>query len=214
MNTNRQVSLPQLAAWAIVIGGHVLLIALVLSARPQAVQPAESDSKKRTVLFFVELPPPVTARTPVLAPKPVRQGAARAREEASPDTSIHVPVDAGAGDTPPINWHDEAERSARAAMGEALKYEKRNCDNGDPPNPLLPRCPKPVPPPKWEPEPKKAGFIGPLPYVRIGDCIVGLGFIGCSKDKPNGDLFKDMNNPDRDRSSVPDVDTINKGIGK
>ena len=77
----------------------------------------------------------------------------------------------------------------------------------DPPNPLLPKCRKPKPPPEWEPQPKKAGFIGILPYVRVGNCIVGLGFLGCTvgKSEANGHLFDDMNDPDRPRSSVPDV---------
>ena len=60
---------------------------------------------------------------------------------------------------------------------------------------------------QWEPEPKRAGMIGLLPYVRLGKCVIGLGFWGCSigKQSPDGTLLDDMRNPDRPVSSVPDL---------
>jgi hypothetical protein len=59
----------------------------------------------------------------------------------------------------------------------------------------------------WQPEPKRAGFIGIFPYVRLGRCIIGLGFWGCAVQTPSADgtLFEDMRNPDRPASSVPDL---------
>jgi hypothetical protein len=53
-----------------------------------------------------------------------------------------------------------------------------------------------------------AGFI---PHVHIGQrCVVGLGFFGCNLSKlpeANGHLLDGMQDPNRWRSSVPDVDT-------
>jgi hypothetical protein len=40
--------------------------------------------------------------------------------------------------------------------------------------------------------------------------VVGLGFFGCAlgkKPEANGHLFDGMHDPDRQRSSVPDIDT-------
>jgi hypothetical protein len=60
---------------------------------------------------------------------------------------------------------------------------------------------------EWQPEPKRAGFVGIFPYVRIGRCIIGLGFWGCTVQtpSPDGTLFEDIRNPDRPVSSVPDL---------
>jgi hypothetical protein len=58
----------------------------------------------------------------------------------------------------------------------------------------------------WEPEPKRAGFVGIFPYVRVGKCLIGLGFWGCAvqTQSPDGTLLEDFRNPDRPTSSVPD----------
>ncbi len=65
---------------------------------------------------------------------------------------------------------------------------------------------------EWDPEPDQVGLAeGFIPYVRIGQrCVVGLGFFGCNLSKlpeANSHLFDGMHDPDRQRSSVPDVDT-------
>jgi hypothetical protein len=60
---------------------------------------------------------------------------------------------------------------------------------------------------EWNPEEKKAGLL-PLPYVRLGNCVVGLGFFGCSGGtEANGHLFDDLKKGDRPVSSVPDPNT-------
>jgi hypothetical protein len=49
---------------------------------------------------------------------------------------------------------------------------------------------------------------GGLPYMEIGKrCAIGLGFFGCGIGElppPNGHLFDGMDDPDRERSSVPE----------
>lgn len=63
---------------------------------------------------------------------------------------------------------------------------------------------------EWDPEPDMFGIEGLLPFVRLGErCIAGLGFFGCGIGKlpePNGNLFDDMKDPERPKSSVPDAD--------
>ena len=54
------------------------------------------------------------------------------------------------------------------------------------------------------------GFSGGLPYVRVGErCVIALGFFACGFGGPppaKGDLFEGMDDPERDRSSVPSSD--------
>jgi hypothetical protein len=114
---------------------------------------------------------------------------------------------------PSIDWNLEAERAARATVDRIAQQAKPKCDDWDAsnqPGVLLPKCKKHVPGLRWDPEPKRAGFIGIIPYVRLGKhCIVGLGFFGCAIGKlpeANAHLFDHMRDPDRDRSSVPDID--------
>jgi hypothetical protein len=127
-------------------------------------------------------------------------------------TPESVAIDQG-DQAPPasgIDWHGEIGRAAKEAAAavpqEQLRLPCREPRRaGDPPQI---GC---RPPPKlteWEPEPPVAGFAGGLPFVRLGQrCAIGLGFFGCGigeKPKPNGDVFKSMDDPDRPRSSVPE----------
>jgi hypothetical protein len=74
---------------------------------------------------------------------------------------------------------------------------------------MLPRCNKQPRPFEWNPEQKRVGFAGVLPYVRLGDfCVLGLGFFACAvgeRPRANIHLFDEMDNPNRPRSSVPDA---------
>jgi hypothetical protein len=115
-------------------------------------------------------------------------------------------------DKPLIDWNLEAERAARATVDQMAQHGEPKCEPSDAanhPGLLLPKCKQPVPGFAWDPQPKKAGFIGIFPYVRLGKhCIVGLGFFGCAIGKlpeANGHLFDQLSDPDRDRSSVPDL---------
>ena len=109
-----------------------------------------------------------------------------------------------------IDWKLEAERSARYTIDSAGQPGPRHFGE----QPVSPFREKKKPPHEfqWNPEPKKAGLAGGfIPYVRLGKrCVVGLGFWGCALGKlpeANSHLFDEMTNPDRLRSSVPDVDT-------
>jgi hypothetical protein len=68
-------------------------------------------------------------------------------------------------------------------------------------------CKKEIVAKDWRPQPKRAGFVGIFPYVRVGKCIIGLGFWGCmvQTPSPDGTLLEDFRNPDRPVSSVPDL---------
>jgi hypothetical protein len=90
------------------------------------------------------------------------------------------------------------------------QHEKRRGDDSDSssqPSVSLPKCKQHKPEFGWNRDPNEAGFIGILPYVRLGKrCIVGLGFFGCAVGKlpqANGHLLDHMNDPDGERFSVP-----------
>ena len=97
-----------------------------------------------------------------------------------------------------IDWRAEGERSARIIVEQSQSNRTRQ----------QPREQKPSF--EWHPEPRKAGFSGLLPYVRLGKrCMLGLGFFGCAigeLPKADGTLFDDMGDPDLRRSSVPVAD--------
>lgn len=108
---------------------------------------------------------------------------------------------------PPIDWYREAEAVAEATIRQGAQPGPRRF--GQQPATPYQKC-KRRESPEWTPEPKRAGFAGGLPYVRVGErCIVGLGFLGCALGKlpeANGQLLAGMNDPDRPSSSVPDIE--------
>lgn len=127
----------------------------------------------------------------------------------SESTAITLPEEEQGPGTNAIDWQREAERSARITVEQGAKSREKHIGQ-HPPSPFREKKkPKEF---EWDPEPDKAGFAaGFIPYVRIGQrCVVGLGFFGCNLSKlpeANSHLFDGMHDPDRQRSSVPDIDT-------
>jgi hypothetical protein len=191
--------------WAIIIGGHALLI-IVFTSSKWRVQTGESsaieviplDEPRSEAASLAPVPEPVLASIP---------------PEISPNsTAITLPPEEepqGPGSNT-IDWKLEAERSAHIVFTEQGSKRGPKKLGEHPPSPFREK-PKPKEFP-WDPEPPKAGFAGGfIPYVRIGQrCVVGLGFFGCNLSKlpqANSHLFDGMHDLDRNRSSVPDIDT-------
>lgn len=208
----RRLSLTRYLAWAIVLGGHVFLIVLFSSNRPRESR-AESSPEEPTVLLFLDVPPlpeepaekPTVART-----KPRRERPpARAESDSSASTAPAAEAPSAPGR---VDWYREAQRVAQQRGADLVPPQAHKCDpkSSDRPGSLLPKCGKHTSGShEWEPEPKRAGFQGLLPYVRLGKrCAVGLGFFGCALGhlpEADGHVFDDMHEPDRPRSSVPDI---------
>lgn len=205
---SRRLTFAQCAAWAIVIGGHWLLVLLLSNIRPRDIQIPESDSQNQSILLLDLTPPAISL--PAQKPSPERSAITYARERPSPDTAGGSTALEAPPAIPPIDWYLEGERVVHATGAEWTEPNEPKCRASDHPGSLRPECREPKRPSDWEPEPEKAGFAGLLPYVRLGKrCVIGLGFFGCGIGKlpePNGDVFDAMNDPDRPRSSVPDVD--------
>lgn len=203
--------------WAFIIGGHALLI-LVFTSGKRVVQTLDVPSPG--VLLLIDLPSepepsssvPVT-EAPQLASVPVIMPRLPPPDIDPNSTAITLPEETqpeGPGSNA-IDWRHEAERSAQSVVERDAKSVEKHIGE----HPPVPSAFQKKKPPKefpWDPEPKKAGLAaGFIPYVVIGQrCVVGLGFFGCSlgkKPPANSHLFDGMHDPDRQRSSVPDVDT-------
>jgi hypothetical protein len=187
----------------LVIGGHVLIL-LVLS-RPGSslvrrvpeeivsvalsIVPTDRTRRDETNAAPKETPGGISTRQ-FIAPERARSPVAEAEEALSEQ---------------PIDWNAAAERSARRASVSTGEPGAR-VFGVTPESPYRP-CEKKESSFKWDPEPKKAGFAGGLPYVTVGErCVIGLGFFGCSLGElppANGTLLDDMNAADQPQGSVP-----------
>jgi hypothetical protein len=201
--------------WAFIIGGHALLIMVFIGGKRQ-IQQVSADAPSPGVLVLLDLPTgsssaEVVTEAPQLASVPVITPRLPIPEIDSESTAITLPPETeqeGPGSNA-IDWQLEAERSARATVERNAKSREKRIGE-HPPSPFREK-PKPKEFP-WDPEPDKAGFAaGFIPYVVIGErCVVGLGFFGCAlgkKPAPNSHLFDGMHDPNREHSSVPEIDT-------
>ena len=211
----RRESFARCAAAVLVIGGHALLIVLLLRSHPRPTK-GDASVPSRGTLVILELrgrpeEPSAAAsehtRAGVTAPPAqLRLSSAQPGAPPAPDTAIQaLPVN------PPIDWYREAEIVAREAGARVLPPARTDCDEDSRPGSLRPKCRKDAAEFLWDPEPRRFGIEGGIPYVRVGPCVVALIAFGCGigKTDANGELFKDMRHPDRPTSSVPDVNEGN-----
>jgi hypothetical protein len=196
------------AVAALVIHGALILVAIrvrtptrELPALPQFVSLWLREP--HTLPMRVSQTPEAPA--PPVSPGPAEPGraVARAAEDsgsASPDVEA---VEAPAS----IDWMREGSLVARSA-GETLQPERSDAFSGPVPR-MREACVTKETSFKWNPEEKRVGFSGGLPYVLLGNCVVGLGFFACpmgEQPPPNSHLFDDMVASNRQESSVPDAD--------
>ena len=199
--------LRRFVVFVLVAGAHVMLLMLPFEPERREYEGHGSD-EKRTQLFF--------RRTPDVERRSLRE----IRPPAEPEIRTSITIDApsaigaapfegasasGTGAGPSIDWNEEARRAAAAAAEKAPMPDRSKCDATGLDDPALPDC---KPPPEFKWAPPKAGFSNGLPYMRLGDrCVIGLGLFGCGigkKPPARGDLFEGMDDPERDRSSVPE----------
>ena len=208
MERARRRSLDRVGSLVIVLGGHLLVIAALSLGRPTELRKVNADSRES--LIWIPVSPDV--------PRKQREPAERVDPRSRPQIALqgpHSKHDAGAAAVQPsepiagrtTDWALEAETVAGSMAPRMIKELQRTCAEAERRAQALPQgCKKRSDPKAWEPEPKRAGFVGIFPYVRLGPCVIGLGFFGCvGKGSPNGTLLEDIHNPDRPRSSVPDL---------
>jgi hypothetical protein len=224
MEQGQERSVRRFGILAIVLGGHVLLVMLFSSSKPADPRRSEPGSAPREVMVLLDLESrpeeePPAKRTPESAPSSAsarRSRVDRPREASrnesaeSPESSAIDAPDDPEG-IPKIDWQREREITANSMAPKLLKEQQRKCAEAARTGAATPPgCKKRSYETDWEPEPKRAGMQGLIPFVRIGKrCVVGLGFFGCAIGKlpeADGTLFKDMRDPNRPRSSVPELE--------
>jgi hypothetical protein len=196
---------------------HAVLVGFAL--RYQQNLRIEKRSDEPLLIFLAprqEVPPPVSAQARTTAePKKAAAPAplsSSAKQQSMGDFAISLDAPALDAEGLPlrlgVDWEQEAVRVADAQAVPIFKELKQLCEQAALRGEQPPGCHRYKKPDAWTPEPKKFGFIGGLPYVRLSKrCILGLGFFGCGVGHlpdADGHVFDDMRDPDRPRSSVPD----------
>jgi hypothetical protein len=197
------------AALALALLAHALIIWTLLHAFAPLPQPHTALEERITLLY---LPPPEQA-APQAAPASGTLAAAhrrsRIRSLEAPEPSTGAAPAAAApqpAPLPPIDWMAEQQHVAESTGSNLWKQLSQHCHDAEAQHIYPPECHRYVAPEPWEPVQKHFGLAGPLPYVRAGNCVLGLGFFGCAVGKPppsNGHGFDGMRDPDRP-GSVPD----------
>jgi hypothetical protein len=195
---------------AIVLGGHWLLIEVLFGGRLAESRKLTGDPPMSWVWIpaTLERPPKQPQQTTNTERRPRRPIAQRAPTEpsAGAPTLAMQPSEPAADNVP--DWISEAHSIAQSIAPQLNNELQEKCATAKRLAQALPAgCKKKSFVKDWQPEPQRAGFIGIFPYVRIGRCLIGLGFWGCTvqEPSPDGTLLEDFRDPDRPRSSVPDL---------
>ncbi len=193
------------AVLLVIIGAHVLLIVVFSRAGKQYLRSAQSEPETSSLLFFFELPPPEEP-TPDAAPQAERSTESHPAARPDAGTAITLPAESSTPASTAIDWYAQAEELAREKSAPAPRGPRTFGEI--PKSPFTRKQPTPQTP--WKPQEKRAGFEGPLPYVRLGRrCILMPPFIGCAigkLPKSKGIPREEVLDRDRDRSSVPMLD--------
>ena len=200
----------QVGRLAIVLGGHWLLIEVFFGGR--LVEPRSVPRHSPEPLLWIPITPNIPPEQPERVEKTDhRPRAAIARGVAAEPRAAAAavpmrPSEPGAVRVP--DWNLEAQSVAQSMAPRLINELQHRCATAERLAQAPPvGCSKDSFEKHWQPEPKRAGLVGIFPYVRLGRCIIGLGFWGCAvqEPSPDGTLLEDIRNPDRPASSVPDL---------
>jgi hypothetical protein len=201
------------AAWAVALLAHAILIWALLQVTPPL---PHSAALERMTLIYLPPPdratqgpaspapePPVTAAAPA-AHRPSRNHSPDA--PAPPSEAAPIPPPPHPEQPPPIDWAAEQTQVAQSQAREHWTQLAQHCRDAEALHIHPPECHRYIEPEPWKPEEKRFGMAGPLPYVRAGRCVLGLGFFGCAvgkKPPPDSHVFDGMRDPDRP-GAIPD----------
>ena len=208
---------PRWVIAATILATHALVLVLLLASRRTVPLSATAYEQEQHLVYLKDFTPPdpTAASRDGLTPRPRTEQAQGSRVPAPQSVPGAAPA---APESPSlIDWDLEAEATADAIVRDLLKGDQRKCDDSPKRDPWLPPCKRSTPKFGWDPQEQRAGFSDGLPYVRLGRrCILVLGMIGCSVGRvpdANSHLLDHMKDPDRDRSSVPDIDDVDAPLG-
>ena len=197
----------------LVIVVHALLVALVLRQQGKIALQHASNALPLILLTPTAPLPPPSALAPAKSTESRSAASPKRAEPVTGEFAISLDTQpAPSSDALPlrlgVDWDHEAATVADSQATSIFKELKRVCAEAARRGEEPPGCHRYRKPDPWSPEPKKFGFAGGLPFVRLGKrCILGLGFFGCGVGKlpeSNGHVLDEMRDPDRPRSSVPD----------
>ncbi len=208
------------AVWAVAVSGHLLLVMAFLSANRSALRMLAATPSGPLLVLIDIAPRPWIPQQSLTTDEGDARARRLARQAASTGPAVSNPVPPSAVvpvsvETPAVqpraavhvDWQRESELVGKRVGAAAATPSVGSFT--PPPAPATHVCEKPKQHSPWNRELKRAGFIGALPYVRVGKrCLVGLPFFGCAighLPEPDGALFTDMGAVDRSRSSVPDI---------
>ncbi len=190
----------------IVVLGHALLASFLIVRERSERRPRPPLDEM--ILVYLPLP-----RTPISPSVPSQQSTPTSRtngrnqaNRSSMSSSGHT-LSSPQLELPPlptVDWMAEQNKVAESTSRDFWKQLSQRCRDAEALHIHPPECHHDVAPEPWEPEQGRFGLAGPLPYVRLGPCVLGLGFWGCAvgKHPANSHMFDGLH--DSDQPSVPD----------
>ena len=209
MERGTRRSLDRVGLVAIVLGGHWLLIEVLLGGH--AEDPRRVAINLPETLIWVPVAQDIPQEQPEQKKKielrPRTRSVRSVRAEPAAVAAAPVQQSEPAAESVP-DWTSVAHSVAESMAPQLINELDEKCATARRLARALPEgCKREVQAKDWRPEPQRAGFVGIFPYVRLGKCIIGLGFWGCAvqEPSPDGSLLEDFRNPNRPTSSVPDL---------
>lgn len=212
MERSGRTSVGRGIVWCIVLCAHVSLLMLFSNTRSGSRYIRGGVQQEPLILFWFE--PPALQTAPEDDLERESAIALRAAQPSSATDSSDVAISAPEEKKAPLDGFAEVGQVAESKAAEMMARQDKSCEGRKRPGSLLPKCQKDRPHRQWQPEPKRAGISGGLPYVRLGErCAFALIFIGCTFGKRPGpeSYAEDMRDPDRPGSSVPELEDMGFG---
>jgi hypothetical protein len=181
---------------------HLAAVWLLLNAVRQA--PQVPGAEFTSVWLMLD---PETPEAPIEAAPPPAAAAPQARAAVSSAVSKPgaAPPVVATPSIPDVDWRQAAAQAVRRAGAGLL--ERRPRGFGAVPSPQYRKCKPKKQSFEWDPDALKAGLDAILPSFRVGKrCFIVPPFFSCALGElppPNSHMLDDMNDPDRDRNSVP-----------
>ena len=195
--------------WLIVIGAHGYVF--FVSGRIAVVVDRDEEDEMVTMAITPppeprEPPPEDSSKAPARAARAgiTRAGRSSAREAATPAATAAQSSSIAA---PPLDWNAAAKRAARNALtGESATPHEFGVAPASP----YRDCVRKKSSFEWNPDAKRFGMSGGLPYMHLGKrCVVGLPFFACAIGElppPDSHLLDDAVKDNALQGSVPDAE--------
>lgn len=203
----------RIVAAAAVVALHLLVILLLISA-DRLHRTDRSEEERTGILELLSLSPQVK-QSPERARAARHRHRRRTRSLAGPRMPTlaaprQPPGVISVPSGPKVDWKHEAEVVAHTITG--ARGTGAHPGSGEHEHSPYHKC-GPTPGFAWDPEPKKAGFIGPFPYLRTKRCFISLFAFGCAIGRlpePNGQLLAAIKDGPATFNSVPDDNNCDK----